>query len=70
MKRKFCISACCFVSNYILKSDGGSVRLPKELQGVINRAQHHKVLYKPLCVTNTLICTAALTTLEATEGGL
>lgn len=60
----------CHTIYCIFKSDGGSVCLPKELQVLVNRAQHHKVLYKPLCVTNTLICTAALTTVKATEGGL
>lgn len=35
-----------------------------------NSAEHHKVFYKSHCVTNAQSSTAALTTVEATEGDL
>ncbi len=53
-----------------IQSDGGSVCFFQKLQGLLNSEQHHKVFYRPHCVTNTLSSAAALTTLKVTEGGL
>lgn len=63
----FCMLFCYTLPR--IQSDGGGVYL-QELQILLNSVQHHKVLYKSHCVTNTLNSAAALTTVKATEGGL